>query len=99
MRPRTGFAFGFSFKRLAPELTTVANLFFFLLPKDPQYIVAYSSCGSFWFCYVGRRLQHGLMSGARPAPKIRTSKPRAAEAEHVNLTTRPWAGPRKLSLL
>ena len=48
-------AFSFFF-RLAPELTSVATLFFLLLlllPKAPQYIVVYSSCRSFWLCYVG----------------------------------------------
>ena len=37
--------------------------------------------------------QHGLMSGAMSAPSIQTKEPWAAEAEHVNLTTRPWVGP------
>ena len=40
----------FSFcERLAPELTTVANIFFscFFSPKSPQYIVVYLSCRSF----------------------------------------------------
>ena len=27
-----------------------------LLPKAPQYTVVYSSCRSFWLCYVGCRL-------------------------------------------
>ena len=49
--------FFFFFQRLAPELTSVATLFFFiLLPKAPQYIVVYSSCRSFWLCYVGCHL-------------------------------------------
>ena len=41
--------FFFFFLRLAPELTSVANLFFslLLLPKSPKYIVVYSSCRSF----------------------------------------------------
>ena len=33
--------------KFGPELTSVANLFFLLLPKAPQYIAVYSSCGSF----------------------------------------------------
>ena len=44
------------FKRLAPELTFVANLLFFLLlllPKASQYIVIYSSCECLWLYYVG----------------------------------------------
>ena len=39
-----------------PELTTVANLFFLLLPKAHQYIVVYSSCECLWLCYVERLL-------------------------------------------
>ena len=41
--------FLFFFLRLAAELTTVTNLFFFLLylPKSPLYIVAHPSCRSF----------------------------------------------------
>ena len=35
------------FLKIGPELTSVANLFFLLLPKSPQYIVVYSSCRSF----------------------------------------------------
>ena len=50
----------FFFLKIGPELTSVANLFFLLLLlllcKAPQYIVVYSSCRSFWLCYVGRRL-------------------------------------------
>ena len=54
----TGLAFyGFFVRNIGPELTSVASLFFFsLLPKAPQYIVVYSSCGSFYFCYVGHHL-------------------------------------------
>ena len=39
-------------KQIGPNLTSVANLLFFLFPKVPQYIVVYSSCRSFQFCYV-----------------------------------------------
>ena len=50
--------FLFFFLKIGPELTSVANLFFFfiLLSKGPQYIVVYSSCRSFWLCYMGRCL-------------------------------------------
>ena len=45
----------FFFLRLAPELTSVVNLFFLFSPK-PQHIAVYSSCRSLWLCYVGCRL-------------------------------------------
>ena len=37
----------FSFLKIGPELTSVANLFFPSLPKAPQYTLVYSSCRSF----------------------------------------------------
>ena len=37
--------------------------------------------------------QHGLASSARSTPGIRTREPRAAKAEHANLTTAPRGGP------
>ena len=42
---------------------------------------------------MGRLPQHGLPSGARSAPRIRTGEPRAAEAERAHLTAVPLAGP------
>ena len=51
------FLFLFFFLNIGPELTSVANLLLFpSSPQSPQYIVVYSSCGSFWFCYVARHL-------------------------------------------
>ena len=52
------FSFGlFFFKRLAPELTCYQSLFpLLLLLKAAQYLFVYSSCRSFWMCYVGRCL-------------------------------------------
>ena len=51
------FFFFFFFKDWHLSYHLLPILFFFLLlPKAPQYIVAYFSCGSFWLCYVGRRL-------------------------------------------
>ena len=39
------------------NISSFSSFFFiFLLPKAPQYIVVYSSCRSFWLCYVGCRL-------------------------------------------
>ena len=62
------------FPRLAPELTSVANLFFFFFsPKPPRYVVVYSSCGSLWLCYVGCHLSMAwwvvphLCPGSKPA--------------------------------
>ena len=67
------------FKRLAPELTTLANLLPFFSPAfsspNPQYIVVYiflvvgpPSCG------MWTPPQRGLMSGAMSVPRIRTGK-------------------------
>src|SRR3712207_7746352 len=44
--------------------------------------------------YVGCLPQHGLPNGAVSAPGIRTSKPRAAEAECAHLTAVPPGRPR-----
>ena len=51
--------FFFFFQRLAPGLTTVANLFFLFLllsPQTPLYTVVYLSCMCFWLWHVGRHL-------------------------------------------
>ena len=83
---------------LAPELTSVANLlfcFFHLLPKDPQCIVVYSSCRSFWLCYVGCNLSKAWWVVPTPHPGCEPAKLWAAQAEHVNLTTWPWDQPKK----
>ena len=40
-------------KKIHSELTSVTNLpFFFFSPPEPQYIVVYSTCRSFWFFYM-----------------------------------------------
>ena len=77
-------------QRLAPELTSVANFFFLFLPKAPQYIVVYSSCRSFWFCYVGRHLSMAWLAVLALCPGSEIAKPWAAKVEHENLNT--WAG-------
>ena len=80
------------FLRLAPELT-VANLFFLLLPKAPQYIVVYSSCRSFWLSYVGRHLSMTWWVVPHPHPGSEPAKPWVLKAERRNLTTRSWGRP------
>ena len=66
---------------------SVANFLFLLLllllPKAPQYIVVYSSCG----ILCGMPPQHGLMSGARSSPRMPISetlghRSRAHELNH-----------------
>ena len=42
-------------------------LLLLLLPKAPQYIVAYSSCDCLWLCYVGRCLR--IAWSAVPCPR------------------------------
>ena len=46
-----------------------------------------------YFLHVGRLPQHGVPSGAMSAPGIRTSGPRAAEAERAHLTAAPLGWP------
>ena len=78
----------FLFLRLAPELTSVANLLFFpFVLKSPStqlyiLIVGPSGC-AMWpdERYLGPHL------GSEP------EKPWAAEVEHVNLSTRPRGWP------
>ena len=43
---------------------------------------------------MGSLPQHGLTSGAEPAPGIRTSETQAAKAERVNLTAVPPGQPQ-----
>ena len=62
----------------------------FLLPKAPQYIVVYSSCERLWLCYVGHNLSMAWWAVLGPCPGSKPAKPWATEAEHANLTTRPW---------
>ena len=68
--------------------------FFLLLPKAPQYIVVYSSCRSFYFCYVGHHLSMAWWAVLGPCPGSKLVKPWAAEVEHTNLTTWPQGQPR-----
>ena len=49
-------------------------LFFLLFLKAPQYIVVYFSCGWFLVVALGMPPQHGLMSGDRSTPRIRTGE-------------------------
>ena len=86
----------FFFLWLAPELTSVANLFSFLLlllPKTPKYIVVYSSCRSFWLCYVGHHLSMAWWAVLGLCPASEPVKPWATEAECANLTTWSIGGP------
>ena len=58
-------------------LTTVASLLFFFfllffLPKSPQYIVVYFQLWVLLAVACGMPRQHGLMSGAMSAQRIRT---------------------------
>ena len=80
------------FLKTGPELTSVVNPFFLLLllPQDPQYIVVYSSCRSFWLCYVGRRLSMAwwVVPGLHQGSKL--AKLWAVEVECMNLITQPW---------
>ena len=88
-------SFLFFFLRLAPELTSVTNVllcFFLLLPKAPQYIVLYSSCRSFWLCYVGHCHSVAWWAVLGLCPGSELTKPWATEAECVNLTTCRRAG-------
>ena len=76
------------------NITSVANLpfFVFLLPKAPPYIVVYSSCRSFWLCYVGCCLSMARWAMLGPCPGTELAKAWAAKAEHMNLITqlRGW---------
>ena len=88
----------FFFLKIGPELTSVANLLFvlLLLPKAPRYIVIYSSCRSFWLCYVGHCLSMAWRAVPCPHPWSELVKPWATKAKHAHLTTRPWGWPRYL---
>ena len=66
--------------------------FLLLLPKATQHIVVYSSCRSFWLCYLGRHLSMAWWVVPCPCPGSDLAKPWAAEAECRNLTTH-GAGP------
>ena len=49
-------------------------IFFLFLPKDPPYIVVYSSLWLFLVEACGTLPQRGLMSSAMSAPRIRTNE-------------------------
>ena len=83
-------SFFFFLPRLALELTTVASRFHFFFsfsPKPPRFIVVYSSCRSFWLCYVGRCLSMAwwvvpcLRLGSQPVKSL------ATKVERAKLTT------------
>ena len=48
----------FFFSKIGTSANICCQSFFFLplLPKAPQYKVVYSTCRSFWLCYVGLHL-------------------------------------------
>ena len=83
--------------RLAPELTSVANPFFLLLPQAPQYIVVYFNCRSFWLCYVGRCLSLAWRAMLGPRPGSKLAKIWVPEVAPVNLNTQPLGWPQKLN--
>ena len=62
-------------------------------PQSSPVIVAYSSCRSFWLCYVGRHLR--MPWWAVPCPRLGSelAKPWATKAEDVNLITWPQGQP------
>ena len=93
------FSYSF-FKELTSELTSIANLLFFLLlPKAPQYMVVYTSCRSFCFCYVGLHLSMAWWAVLGPLLGSQPMKSQAAKAERMNLTTWPQASPLNYFLI
>ena len=50
------------------------NFFFLFLPQTPRYIVVYSSLWVLPVVACGMLPQHGLMSSAMSAPRIRTNE-------------------------
>ena len=67
--------------------------FFILLPKALQYIAVYSSCRSFWFCYVGRHLSMAWWAVLCLRPGYELAKSWNNKAEHKNLTSWPQPSP------
>ena len=57
------------------------QVFSFFLHRAPQYIVVYSSCRSFWLCYVGHRLSTAWWAVLGLCPGSKPMKPWAAETE------------------
>ena len=67
----------------------------FFSPK-PQYVVAYPSCKSFYFFYVGCHHSMAWWALCRSMHRIRTGEPQVANAEYMNLTTTPLDLPPKI---
>ena len=71
----------------------------FIFPSSAQTsqcMVAYSSCGSFQLCHVGRCLSVAWWAVLGPWPGSESAKPRTAEEEHAKPTT--WPRGRLLGL-
>ena len=79
----------FFFEEIGPELRSVVNPPLFFFSPRPQYIVAYPSCRSLQFLYVGCRHSMAWWAVCRSVPRIQTSEPQAAEVECMNLNTWP----------
>ena len=69
------------------NLCCQSSSFYVYFPKAPQYIVVYSSCRTFWLCYVGRCLSMAWWAVLGPCLASEPAKHWAAEVEHANLTT------------
>ena len=84
----------FQWKHLGMTISSWEVFFFLLfLPKSPQYIVVYFSCGSFELWHVWCHLSVTWWAVPCLRPGAEAAKPWATEAEPVNLITRPGAGP------
>ena len=92
MAKKTIEVFFFCFKDW-PCTNICCQCVFFLLPEVPQYIVVYSSCRSFWFCYVGCHLSMAWWAVLGPHPGSKPAKPWAPKAGCMNSTTQPWGRP------
>uniref|UniRef100_A0A9L0S5M1 KRAB domain-containing protein n=1 Tax=Equus caballus TaxID=9796 RepID=A0A9L0S5M1_HORSE len=70
-----------------------------LLSLAPRYIVVYSSLWVLLVVACGTLPQHGLMSSAMSAPRIRTDETLGRLQRSANLTTRPRGQPLKIPVL
>ena len=52
--------------------------------SPPVHSCIYSSCRSFWLCYVGRHLSMAWWAVPCPCPGSKPAKPWAAKVEHAN---------------
>ena len=68
-------------------------LFFPFLPKIPWYLVVYFQLWVLLVVACGTPPQHGLMSSATSAPRIRTSETLGRQSRVRNLTTWPRGQP------